>query len=66
MCRNSVDRFPDRPALGYRPVSGGVAQPYLFYSYSEVADYTAKLASAFVKFGLKRGDKVGVYGPNCP
>ena len=63
--RDSVKLHPNRRCLGYRLVKDDEALAYLFYTYEEVKREVEKLASAMVKMGLKRGARVGIYGPNC-
>ena len=43
----------------------GAAQGFVYYSYREAEEKTAKLASAMAQLGLKRFSRVGIYGPNC-
>ena len=63
----AVREFGDRPALGRRPVGpDGKAGPYEWMTYRKVGEYAAAIGSAMVGLGLKRKDRVGVYGPNCP
>lgn len=64
--KNSCRQWPTKPALGFRPVIDGVAQPYEFITFGEAEAKTARLAAAFKALGLRRNDKIGVLGSNCP
>ncbi|XRB05902.1 long chain acyl-CoA synthetase [Pycnococcus provasolii] len=67
MFRASVSKFPQNKCLGYRPTINGVSGDYAWLTYSEVGDRSEKIASAMKKAAnLAKGDRVGVYGPNCP
>ena len=61
----SAEAHALRPCLGQRQVIAGVAQPYEFITYREAAERVAALASGFAGLGLKAGDRVGIFGPNC-
>jgi non-ribosomal peptide synthetase component F len=63
--RKSAEAHALRPCLGQRQVIAGVAQPYEFITYREAAERVAALASGFAGLGLKAGDRVGIFGPNC-
>jgi len=54
----SVDRWPDRPAL--IDTEQGVR-----WSFREFAEHVATLARAFLASGLRPGDRVGIWSPNC-
>lgn len=64
--RRSVNLYGPRPCLGHRPIVDGVAQPFQFVTYSEVAETVKQVGSAFANLGLKPKDKIGVIGPNTP
>lgn len=58
---------PTANCLGWRPISAeGAAGDYVFHSYSKVNQTALRLGSALVAGGLVKGDRVGVYGKNCP
>ena len=38
----------------------------LKYSYREVDDSANKFANALIGLGVKKGDKIGLFGPNIP
>jgi long-chain acyl-CoA synthetase len=65
--RQACERYSGQPCLGHRPVDAesGKPGPYVFQTYKEVADKVAAVASGLSARGLKRGDRVGVYGANC-
>lgn len=58
---------PTARCLGWRPISAdGVAGDYVFHSYAKVQETAVLLGGALVASGLVKGDRVGVYGKNCP
>ncbi|KAG2445761.1 hypothetical protein HXX76_000366 [Chlamydomonas incerta] len=64
---NAVRDFGPAPCLGWRPATAdGRAGRYTFHSYSQVDGQVAALASGLAAAGLAAGDRVGVYGVNCP
>ena len=54
----TVERFPDREALVDR-ASG------LRYTYAELGAEVDRLARALVAAGLEKGDRIGIWAPNC-
>lgn len=62
----SAKRFAASPCLGHRPVVNGVAGAYVWDTYEAVDKKIAALASGMASLGLSAGQKVGVYGGNCP
>jgi len=68
MCSNLLDRHVhdgrgDQTALIYdSPVTGQART----YTYAELLDETARVAGAFARLGVKRGDRVVVYMPMVP
>lgn len=58
--------YGPRPCLGHRPIVDGVAQPFQFLSYNEVAETVNHVGSGYTNLGLKPKDKIGVIGPNTP
>lgn len=44
----------------------GQPGPYQWYTYETARSYAAKLATGIAALGLKKGDRVGVFGKNCP
>ncbi|OSX70295.1 hypothetical protein BU14_0810s0006 [Porphyra umbilicalis] len=58
---------PTAKCLGWRPINAaGEAGPYTFHTYNKVHQTALRLGSALVASGLVKGDRVGVYGKNCP
>jgi len=55
---NTVARFPDREAL----VS---IHQGLRYSYREFADEVERVALGLLALGIDKGDRVGIWAPNC-
>lgn len=47
-----------------RNAQDGVAGPFEFLSYGETGARVAHVAAALAALGLKRGDRVGIYGQN--
>jgi len=56
-------RGPLPPRAGYRPDAGS---PYEWLSYSQVFSNVEGIGSAIANAGLKKQDKVGVFGANSP
>lgn len=64
--QQSVKLYANEPCLGHRPVDAeGNAQEYKFMTYAEVATQVAQFASSMRACGLKKGDRVAVFGANC-
>ncbi len=53
-----VDRFPNNDALIVRHQN-------IRYSYRELQEKVNECAKAFLAIGIKKGDRVGVWSPNC-
>ncbi|KAI4977044.1 long chain acyl-CoA synthetase 4-like [Hordeum vulgare subsp. vulgare] len=62
----SVEKYPSNPMLGRRPVVDGKAGDYAWMTYREVCDVVIKLAASMSKSGVRQGERVGIYGANCP
>lgn len=75
----STARYPDSPCIGWRPprpadappvdasAPPDTSRPYAWWSYREVLAHAASVGAGLVaKFGLKKGDRVGLYAKNCP
>jgi long-chain acyl-CoA synthetase len=54
---NSIARWANRPCLDFMDKK---------YSYAEVGDLVARAAAGLQAAGLKPGDRVGLFLPNCP
>jgi long-chain acyl-CoA synthetase len=65
--QRSVARFAAEPLLGWRPVNaqGGVGE-YQWITYAETGARVAEVASGLAGLGVTAGQRVGVYGVNCP
>ncbi len=48
---------PDKEALVFRERR---------ITWKELNDLTDRLATAYIKMGLKKGDRIGILGPNHP
>jgi long-chain acyl-CoA synthetase len=65
---DAAARFPDRAAT----VFGNVVEPLghrlmdASLSYREILILTRRFAAALQKLGVKKGDRVAIYLPNCP
>ncbi len=53
----TIERVPDRDALVSR-------HQEVRYTYAELGDAVKRLAAGMMAAGLRRGDRVGVWGPN--
>ena len=63
--RRSVERYPDRPCLGWRPqVTDGTAGAYTYYTYKETDKLAGHVASGLVKL-LPQSKVIGVWSVNC-
>src|SRR3974377_2435185 len=58
---NAVDRYPSPRAQMVRRAERGEA-----LSFQEFLRRVAGLANCFVELGVKPGDRVGLFAPNCP
>jgi fatty-acyl-CoA synthase len=54
----TVDRHGDRTALV-------VSHQQISWSYAELASKVEAFAAGLLKFGLRRGDRIGLWAPNC-
>jgi len=54
---------PAEPIWWSRPAAGAPFEPT---THAEAGERAAALAAALASLGAKRGDRVGVLGPNCP
>ncbi len=65
---DAAARFPERPAT----VFGNVVEPLgdrlmdASLTYRELLTLTKRFASALQKLGVRKGDRVAIYLPNCP
>ncbi|MFI8483266.1 AMP-binding protein [Pseudomonas sp. NPDC078700] len=55
---NTVARFAERDALI-------VVHQQVRYSWAQLADEVNRTARAFMALGIKTGDRIGVWAPNC-
>jgi long-chain acyl-CoA synthetase len=55
--RTAALEVPDRPAIAFLGAS---------ITYGELRSMVARLATAFARLGIDRGDRVGIMLPNCP
>jgi len=61
----SAEEYGDLDVIGHREVPG--EGDYEFITYSEAAALITRLATALIsEHGLEKGDRVGIYGKNCP
>lgn len=65
-CLCSVQRFPDNPCLGHRPIKYGEPGPYKWQTYREVGEAVDAIAGGIMQLGHKAHGRIGVYGINSP
>tara|TARA_R110002110_G_C13470525_1_gene720920 strand:+ start:31091 stop:32776 length:1686 start_codon:yes stop_codon:yes gene_type:complete len=53
-----VDEYPDREALV-------VSHQGIRWTYREFGEHTDRLAAGLLALGIRPGDRVGIWGPNC-
>lgn len=66
---NAAAEYPDRMALVFGAVAHKLpGQPLMDagMSYRDLRDAVNRFANALVKLGVKKGDRVAIYLPNCP
>ncbi len=59
--KTKADLFGDRPALYFKP-----GFRYLSWSYRELWEGAGRVASLLQSRGIEKGDRVLLWGPNCP
>lgn len=65
--QKSVAKYSKEPLLGWRPVGeDGKVGPYEWMTYEETGARVNEVASGLAALGLTAGQRVGVYGVNCP
>lgn len=62
----SVERFPENPCLGYRPIKYGEPGPYKWQTYKEIGENVDAIAGGITHLGHKAHGRIGVYGINSP
>lgn len=63
----SVAKYSNLPLLGWRPFDeAGKVGEYQWMTYAETAERVGEVASGLAALGLTAGNRVGVYGVNCP
>lgn len=64
--QDSVERFPDRKCLGWRPVDsdGHAAEEYSYLTYKETDERAGMVACGLHALGVGSGTKVGVWSVN--
>lgn len=66
---DSAAEYPDRAAIIFGAVAHKLpGQPLMdaSMSYRDLRDAVNRFANALVKLGVKKGDRVAIYLPNCP
>jgi fatty-acyl-CoA synthase len=63
LLQRAVDTTPDREALVFIPGDG---QATVRWTYRELDRLVDRTARALLNSGVRRGDAIGVYGPNRP
>jgi long-subunit acyl-CoA synthetase (AMP-forming) len=57
--------YADEPCLGHRKTDNeGNAKPFTFLTYKEVDSMVVNFASGLKAAGLRKGDRVAVFGAN--
>ena len=59
--QDAAQRFDDRPALSIKP-----GFRYLSWSYRQLWEGAGRVASLLQQYGVGKGDRVIIWGPNCP
>src|SRR3954470_5971919 len=54
----TVERFPDNEALVDVPTGGR-------WTYRQLDEAVARVASGLLGLGIEKGDRVGIWSPNC-
>ena len=63
LIESTATKFPETEALVY---SNQPDVDDIRWTYKDLNDMSTNLAKGFIDIGLKRGDTVGVWGPNHP
>src|SRR5580704_172251 len=63
---DAVDRYANPHAQMYRLAKGSAAGVWESISATEMLRRVATLAKALAELGIKPGDRVGIFAPNCP
>lgn len=66
LLQHSVKKYPNNKALGYRPKTDGKVGNYEWLTYQQISEKVDAVASGLADLGVGKGDRVGVYGANCP
>ena len=61
MLRETSEKYSSRPALLFKP-----GFRYLVTSYQELWEASGRVATLLQHRGVKKGDRVIIWGPNCP
>lgn len=65
--QTSVKTYSKEPLLGWRPINEeGKVQPFEWLTYEETGARVDEVSSGLAALGLQTGQRVGVYGVNCP
>ena len=66
-------RYPKMPvqnlmhfAASQNPTKNAVIFNNKVMTFSQIREETLRLANAFVRFGIQKGDRIGIALPNCP
>jgi len=64
--KKGVEISADKPCFGHRPMTNGVAGPFVWETYQQVYDRVLNFASALSTLGLTKGSSVGIFCVNRP
>lgn len=61
--KRSKEAHPDNQCFGWRP---STTSPFKWWNYDYAGTCIDCCRQALSKFGLEKGDRIGIYGKNCP
>jgi long-chain acyl-CoA synthetase len=64
--RKTAQKYPDRTALIFGSLAPILGEQHQTISFERVNTLVDRFAAGLQKLGLKKGDRVALYMPNCP
>ncbi len=64
--RQSAEKYPNNTALIFGGLAPVVGEQHRKLTYRELNSLVDRFAAGLQKLGLKKGDRVAIYMPNCP